>query len=145
MKKALSLILLAIAGIYGTSNAQQTTVVSGDTSGWYKIGEANVDFSRDRDEILVLGADRFKSVKLKVINTAIDLKDLEIYYETGGKQDVKINTSLKQAGESRVIDLERGEERSVKKIVVVYKTLANNKDVKAYIQLWGLKTNADRK
>ena len=145
MKKVLSIILLAIAGIYGTASAQQTTVVSTDTSGWYKIGQANVDFKRDRDEIVVLGADRFKSIKLKVINAPIDLKDLEIYYESGNKQNVKINASLKAAGESEVIDLEQGEQRSIKKIVIVYKTLANNMDVKAYIEVWGLKTNAGKK
>jgi hypothetical protein len=145
MKKKLSIILLAIAVIYGTASAQQTTVVSGDTAGWYKIGQANVDFKRDRDEIIVLGADRFKSIKLRVINVPIDLKDLEIYYESGNKQDVKINASLKAAGESGVIDLEGGEQRSIRKIVFVYKTVANNMDVKAYIQVWGLKTNADKK
>jgi Protein of unknown function (DUF2541) len=145
MKKVLSIIVLAIAGICGTASAQQTTVVSADTSGWYKIGQANVDFKRDKDEIIILGADRFKSIKLKVINAPIDLKDLEIFYESGNKQDVKINASIKAAGESEVIDLEKGEQRSIKKIVFVYKTLANNMDVKAYIEVWGLKTNAGKK
>lgn len=145
MKKVLSIVLLAIAGLYGTASAQQTTVVSTDTSGWYKIGQANVDFKRDRDEIVILGADRFKSIKLKVINSPIDLKDLEIFYESGNKQDVKINASLKAAGESQVIDLEKGEQRSIKKIVIVYKTLANNMDLKAYVEVWGLKTNAVKK
>lgn len=145
MKKVLSIILLAIAISYGTANAQQTTVISSDTSGWYKIGETKVDFKRDRDEINVLGADRFKSIKLIVINTPIDLKDVEIHYESGSKQDVKINKSLKAAGESSVIDLVDGEQRSIKKIVFVYKTLNNNMDVKAYIQVWGLKTKLNTK
>jgi hypothetical protein len=56
-----------------------------------------------------------------------------------------INVSLKAAGESQVIDLEKGEQRSIKKIVIVYKTLANNMDVKAYVEVWGLKTNAGKK
>jgi hypothetical protein len=145
MRKVLSIILLFTAGIYGTASAQQTTVVNADTSGWYKIGQARVDFKRDRDEIVVLGADRFKSIKLKVINSPIDLKDLEIYYETGSRQDVKINASLKAAGESEVIDLVGGETRSIKKIVFVYKTMANNMDSKAFVEVWGLKTNADKK
>jgi hypothetical protein len=145
MKKVLPILLLFIAGIYGTAGAQQTTVVNADTSGWYKIGQAQVDFKRDRDEIVVLGADRFKSIKLKVINSPIDLKDLEIYYETGNRQDVKINASLKVAGESEVIDLVGGESRSIKKIVIVYKTIANNMDLKAYVEVWGLKTKANKK
>ena len=144
MKQVLSIILLVIAGSFGIVSSQQTTVVSSDTSGWYKIGVANVDLQRDRDEIVVLGADQFKSIKLKVINEPIDLKDLEIYYETGKKQDVNINKSFKAAGESGVIDLEGGEQRSLQKIVIVYKTLANNLDSKAYVEVWGLKTNTDK-
>lgn len=144
MKQVLSIILLVLAGSFGIVSSQQTTVVSSDTAGWYKIGEANVDLKRDRDEIVVLGADQFKSIKLKVINVPIELKDLEIYYETGKRQDVNINKSLKAAGESGVIDLEGGEQRSLQKIVIVYKTLANNLDLKAYVEVWGLKTNADK-
>jgi hypothetical protein len=144
MKQLLSIIFLAIAGSFGIVSSQQTAVISSDTSGWYKIGETNVDLKRDRDEIVVLGADQFKSIKLRVINADIDLKDLEIYYENGKKQDVNINKSLKAAGESGVIDLEKGEQRSLEKIVIVYKTLANNLDKKAYVEVWGLKTNTDK-
>lgn len=139
------MILLAIAVSYGTASAQQTTVVTSDTSGWYKIGEAKVDFSRDRDEIVVLGADKFKSIKLVILNSAIDLKDLEIHYENGKKQDVKINKSLKAADETGVIDLQDGGQHSIKKIVFVYKTISNSMDEKAYVQLWGLKVNMDKK
>jgi hypothetical protein len=144
MKQVLSIILLVIAGSFGIVSSQQTTVVNSDTSGWYKIGTTNVDLKRDRDEIVVLGADQFKSIKIKVINVPIDLKDLEIYYETGSKQDVNINKSFQAAGESGVIDLEGGEQRSLQKIVIVYKTLANNLDLKAYVEVWGLKTNAEK-
>ena len=145
MKKVLAFILLAIAGSYGMASAQQTTVISNDTTGWYKIGEAKVDFKRDRDEIVVLGADKFKSIKLVIINSAIDLKDLEIHYETGKKQDVKINKSLKAADGSGVIDLEDGGQHSIKKIVFVYKSKANIADENATIEVWGLKINPDKK
>lgn len=145
MKKVLSIILMVVAVSFGSVKSQQTTVISTDTSGWYKVGQANVDFKRDRDEMQVLGADRFKSIKLKIINAPIELKDLEIYFETGNKQNVKINSSLKAAGETSVIDLEDGENRSIKKIVFVYKTVPNNMDMKAYIEVWGLKTKANKK
>jgi len=142
MKKVLTIILLAIAGSYGTANSQPTAVIVSDTAGWCKIGETTVDFQRDRDEVQVLGADRFKSIKFKVTDTPIDLKDIEVYYETGHKQDIKVNTLLKVSGESRVIDLEGGEQRSIEKIVLVYKTLPNRNDVNAHVEIWGLKTTA---
>jgi hypothetical protein len=145
MKKVLSLILFALAVSYGTASSQQTTVISKDTLGWYKIGEAKVDFKKDRDEITILGADQFKSIKLKIYNAPIDLKDLEIYFENGKKQDVKVNKLIQTAGESPVIDLEGGGERNLKKINFVYKTEPSNMDLKAYVEVWGLKTNSNKK
>jgi len=143
MKKALMIILLAVAGSFSAANAQQPAVITSDKTGWHKIGETTVNFQKEKDEILVLGADRFASIKFKVTDAPIDLKDLEVYYESGDKQDVKINMPIKMAGESRVIDLNGGE-RNLKKIVFVYKTLPNRKDEKAHVEIWGLKTNTDK-
>ncbi len=144
MKKVLTFILLAIVASFGTAKSQQTAVVNSDTTGWYKIGEVVVDFQRDKDEILVLGADKFKSIKFKVTDAPMELKDLEIFYESGDKQDVKVDGSIKAQGESRVIDLEGGETRSIKKITFVYKTLPNSNDVNAHVEVWGLKTNSEK-
>ena len=143
MKKTLMIILLAVAGSFSTANAQQPAVITSDKTGWHKIGETTVNFQKEKDEILVVGADRFAAIKFKVTDAPIDLKDLEVYYESGDKQDVKINMPIKMAGESRVIDLNGGE-RNLKKIVFVYKTLPNRKDEKAHVEIWGLKTNTDK-
>ena len=91
-----------------------------------------------------MGADRFAAIKFKVDDAPIHLMDLEVYYESGDKQDINVNFPIKPKGESRVIDL-KGGERNLKKIVFVYKTLENRKDVKAHVEVWGLKTNTDRK
>ncbi len=144
MKKVWMIILLAITGSYGIAQAQTPAVIVSDKTGWHKIGERTVDFSKDRDEILVMGADKFASIKFKVTEAAIHLMDLEVYYETGDKQDININMPIKFAGESRTIDLNGGE-RSLKKIVFVYKTLSNSKDTMAHVEIWGLKTNAGTK
>ncbi len=138
------IILLAIVGIYGTANAQKPAIMLSDKVGWHKIGETTVDFKKDSDEVSVLIADRFASIKFKVEDAPIDLISLTVYYESGDHQHIKINTPVKAAGESRVIDLNGGE-RSLKKIVFVYKTLPNRKDVKAHVAIWGLKTNIDKK
>lgn len=144
MKKALTIILLAITGSFGIATAQKTAVMVSDKTGWHKIGETTVNFQKETDEILVLVADRFASIKFKVMEAPINLMDLEIYYESGDKQVVKINSPIKEKGESRVIDLNGGE-RNLKKIVFVYQTLPNRKDVKAHVEVWGLKTNMDKK
>lgn len=142
MKKTLIVILLAVAGSYGRVSAQTPAVITSDKAGWHKIGEKTVDFTKDRDEIVVLGNDRFASVKFKVTDAPIDLQDLEVYYESGDKQDIKILFPIKSPGESRVIDLNGGE-RSLKKIVFVYKTLPNSKDKKAHVEIWGLKKDGN--
>src|SRR5581483_6959602 len=98
MKKAILIILLAITGGYGNVYAQKAAVMVSDKSGWHKIGETTVNFTKERDEIMVIGANRFASIKFKVEQAPIDLQDLEIYYVSGDKQDVKINTPIKAPG-----------------------------------------------
>src|ERR1051325_4691171 len=105
MKKLMLVIFFAIAGGYFASFAQKPEVIATDKAGWHKIGETTVDFKKDRDELVVMGADRFASVKFKVTDAPIDLQDLEIYYEAGDKQDVMVRTPIQAGGESRVIDL----------------------------------------
>ena len=143
MKKVFMFILLAVAGSYGVTKAQQPEIIISDKTGWHKIGETTVNFQKDRDEVLILGANRFASIKFKVIDAPIDLISMEIFYESGETQKVNINMPIKLKGESRVIDL-KGGERNLKKIVFVYKTLSNRKDVKAHVEIWGLKTNTDK-
>jgi hypothetical protein len=142
MKKTMIMMLLAIAG-FGVAVAQTPKVISSDKKGWHKIGETRVDFKSERDEINILGANRFAAIQLKVDDAPIDLIGAEAYYASGDKQDLKLYTSIKAPGESDIINLNGGE-RTLKKIVLVYKTIPNYKDKKAHVEIWGLKTNADK-
>ena len=144
MKKVVIIAMMALAATCNVALAQQPAVIVSDKTGWHKIGETNVKFEKETDEIVVMGADRFASIKFKIEEAPIDLISLEIYYESGDKQNIQINTPVKAPGESRIIDLNGGE-RSLKKIVFKYKTLPNRKDVKAHVEVYGLKTNTDKK
>jgi hypothetical protein len=141
--KKLAVILLSIAAMCGKTFAQQPAVVVSDKTGWHKIGETTVNFEKDKDEVVVMLADKFAKVKFKVTDAPIDLVSCEVYYESGDKQDIMINAPLKAMGETKVIDLNGGE-RNLKKIVFVYKTEPNHKDKKAHVEIWGKKTNADK-
>jgi hypothetical protein len=143
MKKVILLALLIMAG-YTRTSAQVPDVVISDKTGWHKMGETTVDFKKETDKISVLGADRFHSIKIKVEDAPINLISFVIYFESGDNQNVKIGQNIKSSGETRVIALNGGE-RSIKKITFVYKTIPNNKDKKAHVELWGLKTNPDKK
>ena len=78
MKKLMLLALLVTAGFIRMF-AQQPGIVISDKPGWHNIGETVVDFQREKDEISVLGADRFTFVKIKVKDAPIDLISLKWY------------------------------------------------------------------
>jgi hypothetical protein len=148
MKKTILITFLAIAGTYFGAYAQQPAVVASDKAGWHKIAETSVDLTKDHDEVAVMGADRFASIKFKVTDAGIDLQDVVVYYEHTDKektdvdkQDIIVRSPIQAGGESRVIDLKGGAERSIKKISFVYKTLPNQKNEKAHVEIWGMKTN----
>jgi hypothetical protein len=152
MKKTMILGLIAITASFSASAQNKKTDAKemktdkshelqlNDSKGWHKIGNATADFSKERQEVIVMGADRFASLKFKVKDAPLDLLSLEVFYESGDNQNITLGTPIQKNGESRVIDLNGGE-RDLKKIVFVYKTLPNSTDKKAEVEIWGLKTN----
>lgn len=119
-------------------NAQKVEVLTSHKPGWHKIGETTASFKADRDAVIVLGADNFKSILIKVTDAPIHFNDLEVYYDNDTKQDVQVRSDFKQGQESRIIDLTGGS-RSVKKVVFTYKTVPNWKGDKAHVELYGYK------
>ncbi|MDZ4667697.1 MAG: hypothetical protein SGJ00_07415 [bacterium] len=144
MKKLVMIIIFAVAASLTTASAQQPKVVMNDKAGWHKIGETTVDFTRESDVITVMGADRFASLQFKVTEAPIHLVSIVVFYESGDSQKIKANKNIKAPGQSNFITLNGGE-RNLKKIEFVYKTLPNRKDVKSQVEIWGLKTNANKK
>lgn len=142
MKKSVLITLLVIAGSYGRMTAQTPAVILSDKAGWHKIGERHVAFAKDRDEIMVIGANRFSAIKFKVTEAAIDLQQMVVYYDKDEKQVIDVHTPVKAGTESQVFDL-KGTEKELRKIVFVYKTLPNQKDERAHVEIWGLKINTD--
>lgn len=143
MKKLL--IVLFVPVLLNTAYAQKPAitdkkpaVVLSDKAGWHKIGETVANFKSDRDELIVMGADKFKAIKIKVTDAPIHISNLEVYYESGDKENIVLKSDFKAGGESRVVDL-KGNGRDLKKVVFVYNTVANAKSDKAHVELYGLK------
>lgn len=124
--------------------AQKAAIITSDKTGWQKIAETSVDFAKEKDEILVLGADRFASIRFKATEAPIELMGVEVVYESGDHQVIPIRKTITRESESEVMKLNGGE-RSLKKVAFTYKTQPNSADKKAHMQLWGLKTNIDKK
>ncbi len=143
MKKIILFVLIVIANYTGTF-AQKPGVVLSDKEGWHKIGETTVDFKTETDEIMVMGADKFGFVKIKIDDAPINLISFKIYLEDGDEQNVLIGEEVKARGETRTVPLNNGE-REIKKVVFIYKTVPNAENKKAHVELWGMKTNSDKK
>jgi hypothetical protein len=128
--KTKSAIIILIALMWGTLSAQ--------TSNWTKIGETIVDFKQEKDEIKAMGADRYSALKFKVSDAAVDFIDMDVFYDDGKSQNIKVNSPVKAGAESGKLDI-MNNDRGIKKIVFVYKTIDKGKDEKAKVEVWGLK------
>jgi hypothetical protein len=137
MKKAL-LVMLATVFSMSVLHAQQPVVVTDKEAGWQKIGDAKVDFKSDQDKFIIVGADRFKSVKVKAFDAGVRIDEMQIHYEGGAKESVTVGADLNPGEESKEIAL-KNNSAELKRVVFVYKTIANSGAEKGRIELWGMK------
>jgi len=137
MKKTLFLLAAAIISITSLK-AQKVEVVTTDKPGWHKIGETTVDFKTDKDKVLILGNDHFKSLRLKAVDAPVHIENLEVVYGDGDPEEIPVRYDFKAGSESRNIDL-KGYDRKIKEVNLVYRTIPNWKGDKAHIEIWGLK------
>lgn len=105
MKKILSSVFL-LTLISLSAWAQKPAIIVSDKEGWHKIGETTVNLKTDRDNIVIMGADRFKAIRFKVMDAGIDLQDLEVYYEKektsdnmSGDREVKASADVDTKGD----------------------------------------------
>jgi hypothetical protein len=137
MKKTL-LILMVTFFTVSVLYAQKPEIITSKKAGWHKIGEANVNFKADKDKFIIMGADRFKAIKVKVTDAPVHIENLEVTYENGDMEDIPIRSSLKAGAETRVINLKK-KDAELKAVEFMYRTVPNAKNEKAHIELWGLK------
>lgn len=140
MKKLVLMLLLVTISSSLLAQTPTPKVVLSDKDGWHKIGETKVDFKAESDKVLILVANRFSSLKIKVTEAPINLDSFIIYFDNDQKQTVTIGKEFKEPGETQKVDL--GGEKNVKKIEFTYKTIGNHTDKKAQVELLGYKTNS---
>jgi hypothetical protein len=138
MKKNILLILMAIAGISYSAIAQKPAIVTNDKPGWHKIAQTVVDLKSDKDEVEVLGDDHFKALQLHVEDAPVEMTDLSVIYGNDEHEDITVKDLINAGGQTRQIDLE-GKDRSIKKVILRYKTVPNAEHDKARVEIWGLK------
>lgn len=137
MKKTFVLAFFSIL-LTTAVQAQKPVVVWSNKPGWHKIGETTVDFKAEKDALLVLGADSFKDIAIKVTDAPIHIHDLTVYYENGQSENIQLRNDFNPGDESRIINL-NGQNRKLKKVVFDYGTVANWRGEKGHVELYGLK------
>jgi hypothetical protein len=138
MKKLAFVWMLLFTAYLNSAFAQEPSVMLSNKPGWHKIGEVKADFEMENQSISVLGNDKFKSILLKVTDAPINIVDLQIFYESGETEKIDVKNELQAGSETRKIDL-KGANQDIQKVTFTYKTLPNQKDEKAHVELYGLK------
>jgi hypothetical protein len=168
MKKIILVVLLAFSPALFICNvfAQKPSAVVSDKPGWHKLAETRADFSKEKDEIMVVGRDTYKALKLKVTDAPIHIYKMTVVYGQDGGEEVITGTDipgeLMANGESKVINLKNSANKNIQKVVYMYRSVGHKKAIetdvdvhkdhpadkkgvdvdvnkRAHVELWGLK------
>jgi len=138
MKKIILVFFAMSALLINTAFAQEPSIMLSDKPGWHKIGEVKADFKMENQSISVMGKDKFKSILLKVTDAPINIEGIQVFYESGDMEEFDVKNELKAGAETKKLDM-KGGAQEIKKVTFTYKTLPNQQDEKAHVELYGLK------
>ena len=138
MKKVILVFFAMSALLFNTAFAQEPSIMLSDKPGWHKIGEVKADFKMENQSISVMGKDKFKSILLKVTDAPINIEGIQVFYESGDMEQFDVKNELKAGAETKKLDM-KGGGQEIKKVTFTYKTLPNQQDEKAHVELYGLK------
>jgi hypothetical protein len=89
--------------------------------GWRTIGYTRVD-GRDSDRINLPGVTRQREIRLCAMNAPLRLRDFDIRFANGGRQDVSTRAVLPAGRCTRAIDL-RGNRRDIDSVRLRYEPI----------------------
>ena len=89
---------------------------------WHTVGHATVN-GRDSDTIRVPGTARYRQMRVCVFNGPIRMRDLDVRYRNGGRQDIKVRQLMRAGTCTRNIDL-AGNRRDVTQVRLKYAPLS---------------------
>ena len=117
-------LILGLAGAAATlvaiapANAQQWRW---NDRGWRTIGYTRVD-GRDSDTIRLPGFTRQRAVRLCAMNAPLHLRDFDIRFANGGRQDVNTRATLPAGRCTRAVDL-KGNRRDIEAVRLRYEPI----------------------
>ena len=125
-----ALVIALLAAAPGRALGDDKSDVEKD---WKVLGEAKVEKRGEGDEIKV-GSDEgvFKQIKLEVRAADVEFKKVTVVYSNDESEEVKVRDTIKRAEQSRPIDL-KGRNRSIKKVLLVYKSVKGDADARVIL------------
>ncbi len=131
LSASLSIILLSLISLAAEPAAAR------DTNKWTTLGKLHVKDRVDRDVLHLKGRKgTFDSIRLKVVDRAVQFHSLKIHFENEAVQEVTLRSVIRPGNFSRVIDLEGGQ-RAIEKIVFVYDAQTRRRGKGAQIKVYG--------
>jgi hypothetical protein len=121
MKRTLILGLAATAATLTSAVPAAAQQWRHDERGWRTIGHTRVD-GRDSDTIRLPGFTRQRAVRLCALNAPLRLRDFDIRFANGGRQDVKTRAVLPAGRCTRAVDL-RGNRRDIEAVRLRYEPI----------------------
>ena len=99
MKKALSITLVFLF-VASATFAQVRKGKPAPAGSWQVIGTTQANYTRDYDEVRVVGAfDNFRKIKFKVTNSGINIQRIQVVYDNGAPDEIKIRANIRKGGE----------------------------------------------
>ena len=113
-----TLILAAATAAATVAAAAPADAQRWNDRGWRTIGYTTVD-GRDSDTIRLPGVTRQREIRLCSMNAPLRLRDFDIRFANGGRQDVNTRAVLPAGRCTRAVDL-RGNRRDVEAVRLRY-------------------------
>src|SRR5687767_5921495 len=121
MQRTLILALVTGAATFAAVAPADAQQWRWNERGWRTIGFTTVD-GRDRDTIYLPGRTRQTAIRLCSMNAPLRLRDFDIRFENGGRQDVNTRAVLPAGRCTRAIDL-RGNRRDIASVRLRYEPI----------------------
>jgi hypothetical protein len=127
MKKLAILATIALLGGGTVAVAQQAQhhrpqprpPLPGPGGNWTTIGYTTVGSGRDRDVIRVRGNERHRQLRVCALNRAIEMRDLDVRFNNGGRQDIPVRQIIRAGSCTAAKDL-KGQRRNMQSVQIVY-------------------------
>jgi hypothetical protein len=114
--------LLTVAGLAFVASALAAPAAAqSDSNNWRVVGYKTVG-GHDSDTIQLPGDRRFRQIRLCAYNQPIRMRDLDVRFANGRKQDVEVRNRINPGTCTRNIDLE-GDRRDIASIRMRYEPI----------------------